>query len=234
MSKRIKVILMVLVFLGLSYIIYEKIDPEIGDTLIEKTDDASVFKREYESLNGKVNLNDKEYLNVDIRENNQIKYIDIDEVIDLVEDGTGVIYLGYPECPWCRTIVPILLNSASNMSLETVYYYNPKDIRDNRVLDEEGNIVVEKEGSKEYFELVDLLSDYLLPYNELNDESIKRLYVPAIVFVRNGEIIDVHTATISSQTDPYVELTTEQEMELISILEGKINKVYEIVCDDDC
>lgn len=231
MKTEIKTILMVVLFLVLSFVIYEIAYPKEEITVNE---DGIKFKEEYEALNGKLNTNGFAYPLVEVDSVNPIEYIGIDKVLDIVKTGTGIIYLGYPECPWCRTLVNSLMQEAKNMSLDKIYYYNPMDIRDKKVLDENGNIVTETEGSKEYYELVDILSDYLWPYTGLNDLSIKRIYVPAVIFVKDGEVIGVNTATVSSQTDPYVELTNEQKVELSTILEENINKVYNILCDESC
>ena len=41
-----------------------------------------------------------EYTNV--TEDNVFVYRNVDEIIKIMEHGTGVVYLGYPECPWCQ------------------------------------------------------------------------------------------------------------------------------------
>ena len=79
--------------------------------------DAIKFKEEYE------NLNSKDYKKIEIPEDNQIKYSNYEEVVEIIENGTGVIYLGFPECPWCRNAVPVLLEAATETGIETIYYY---------------------------------------------------------------------------------------------------------------
>lgn len=197
--------------------------------------DAKKFKDEYESLNTKINPNnDKEYMEINIDEDNPMVYATYDEVKELIKKGTAVIYFGFPECPWCRNTVPVLIDVAKEMGIEKIYYYNAVSIRDKKSLDSNGNIVVEDEGTKEYKELVELLYNYLPVYGGLNDDSIKRLYLPTVVFIKNGEVIGLHTSTVESQEDPYVELTKEQYNELKNIFSDYINKTFEIVCDEAC
>ena len=70
--------------------------------------DAVKFKEEYEILNDKeIEGTDKTYKNIEIPEKNPFVYASYEEVFDLL-DKTGVLYLGYPECPWCRSLVPLL------------------------------------------------------------------------------------------------------------------------------
>ncbi len=196
--------------------------------------DALKFKAEYESLNNKKNDSNKEYVPVSINSKNPYVYATYDEVMDILNGKTGVIYFGFPECPWCRNMVSVLSDAAKEMGIDKIYYFNALDIRDKKSLDENGKIITEKEGTDEYYNLVDKLKDYLTPYEGLNDESIKRLYFPTVVFVKDGNIIGTHIGTLDSQEDPYVVLNDSEKEELKSIYMDYINKVYEIVCDEAC
>lgn len=194
--------------------------------------DAIKFKEEYETLNDKKDSN--EYINVDIDKENPIVYADAEEVIDLIKNDTAVIYFGFPECPWCRNAIPVLLDAAKELGIEKIYYYNALSIRDKKSLDENGDIVVEDEGTKEYEELVELLYDYLTIYDGLNDNTIKRLYFPTVLFVKDGEVIGLHISTVETQENPYNELTKEQYEELKTIYYDYLNKTFEIFCDEAC
>lgn len=197
--------------------------------------DAMKFKEEYENLNNEYNeVLKKENLKVEIPEDNPIKYSTIEEIKDILKNKTGVIYFGFPECPWCRNAVPILLEAAKDMEIDTIYYYNAYSIRDKKSLDDNGKIIIEEEGTKDYQELIDIMYDKLPPYEGLNDESVKRLYFPTVVFVKNGKIIGLHTSTVDSQEDPYEKLTDEQEFELKKIYIDYMNDIYEVLCDEAC
>ncbi len=190
-------------------------------------EDAIKFKEEYESLNS------EGYKKVEISENNQIKYSDYEEIVEILENGTGVIYLGFPECPWCRNAVPVLLDAASETGVETIYYYNALSIRDKKHLDDEGNIVVDEEGTEEYKKLVELLYDHLDSYDGLNDDTIKRIYFPTVIFVKDGKVIGLHTSTVDSQTDPSVSLTDEQYEELKDIYVNYSLNISDALCSDN-
>jgi thiol-disulfide isomerase/thioredoxin len=196
--------------------------------------DALKFKDEYESLNNKTNDHGKEYVNIKIDEENPIVYANYDEIIYILENGTGVIYFGFPECPWCRNSVPVLLDAAKEIGVDKIYYYNALSIRDTKSLDDKGNIVTDKKGTDEYYKLVDLLSDVLTPYEGLNDDSIKRLYFPTVVYVKDGKVLSSTIGTVDSQTDPYVKLNDDQYNELKNIYMENMNKVYNILCDEAC
>lgn len=192
------------------------------------------FKNEYESLNGKLNSHDKEYVKVELDDDNPYVYATYDEVMDILKNKTGVIYFGFPECPWCRNMVPVLADAAKELGIKNIYYFNALDMRDIKSLDEDGNIVTEKEGTKEYYELIEALGDSIGSYEGLNDDSIKRLYFPTVVFVKDGKILNAHIGTLDSQEDPYVVLNKNQKNELKNIYIDNINKVYDILCDEAC
>ena len=196
--------------------------------------DALKFKTEYESLNGKKNKNNKEYVHVEINKNNPFVYASFDEVIDTLKNGTGVIYFGFPECPWCRNMVSVLLDAANEMGIDKIYYFNALEMRDIKSLNEDGSIKIDKAGTDEYYELVSALGDSIGAYEGLNDDSIKRLYFPTVVFVKNGKILSSHIGTLDSQTDPYKTLSSSQKNELKDIYMSGINKVFEIMCDEAC
>ncbi len=196
--------------------------------------DALKFKAEYEALNGKKNKNNKEYVHVSVDAKNPYVYAKYDDVIDIIKNGTGVIYFGFPECPWCRNMVPVLASAAKEMGIDKVYYFNALDMRDIKSLDKDGSIKTEKEGTKEYYELVDALGDSIGSYEGLNDDSIKRLYFPTVIFVKDGKIIKSHIGTLDSQIDPYKVLNDKEKNELKEIYMDGFNKVYEIMCDEAC
>ena len=161
--------------------------------------DAEKFKQEYEALNNKSVV-----MNID--KNNPVKYIEFNEVIDLLTTGTGVIYFGFPGCPWCRNMIPVLFDVA-NENNSLVYYFNPSDIRTN--------------GDENYQKLVNILKDYLME----NDNGEKTLYVPDVYFIRDGKIVGHHLSTVDSQTSPAIPLTDEQTEELKNIYQELFKKI---------
>ncbi len=197
--------------------------------------DGKKFEEEYESLNGKTTgTKDKKYMSIDIDEDNPIVYKDLEGVLDILENGTGVIYFGFPECPWCRNLVPVLMDALEESEYKgNVYYCNALNDRDKKHLDDHGNVVVDEKGSRAYYKLVETLNHYLSVYDGLEDDTIKRLYFPTVVFVKNGEVVDFHEDTVTSQEDPYVKLNDDQYEELLNILVSGIKKVQGILCTDD-
>ncbi len=188
------------------------------------TKDSHTFRDEYECLNGVINPNNnKVYPNVSIPSDNRVVYSNYDEILDVLDNGTGVIYLGYPECPWCRNAIPVLVDAVKSSNVDKIYYMNMKDERDQKDIDVKTlQVKTIKEAAPGYYKLLEKLDKYLDEYTVTKDEieyslGEKRIYVPMVIFVKNGEVIGVHTDTVSSQTDPFVKLNSEQVAELKSI-----------------
>lgn len=197
------------------------------------TKDEKSFKKEYERYNGYTNPgSNKKYFDVNIEEKNGIKYLGDDEVIDMLQNKTGIIYFGFPTCPWCRSMIEVLLDAKDSTNQKNIYYYNALDIRDEKVL-EDGKVKTTKKGKKNYYKILDILGDKASVYEGLEDDSIKRLYFPTVVFVRNGKIVDIHISTVDSQEDPYKKLNKKQKAELKKIYTRGIAKMNGKECDSD-
>jgi len=157
----------------------------------------------------------KEYTNV--TEYNYFVYRDSEEIIKILENGTGVVYLGFPECKWCQAYVPILNEVADMEGLEKIYYYDILEAR--------------KNNTQDYQKMVELLSEYL----QYDDEGNKRIYVPAIIFVSKGEIVGFDDET-SYDTKGFDEpgdyWTTEEVSDLKEKLTININKVLDNQCTE--
>lgn len=206
----------------------------------EVVEDSLKFKNEYEEYNGEKTSSGKDYINVSISEDNIIKYSSIDEVIELINNkGTGVIYFGYPTCPWCRNMVEPLLASADSTNLDKIYYVNMYNERDT-IEYKDGQFITTKEAGENYYTLVNLLDSILDSYIVTDEEDIehdtgnKRIYVPLVVFIKEGKVVAYHSDTVESQTNPYIKLDDSQYEELYNIYKDGISKVLEDTCDSKC
>ena len=211
-----------------------------------KESDAKKFKDEYESLNNKTSVSGHKIKSLKISSNNPIKYSNYDEIIDVIKNKSGVIYLGYPDCPWCRTAVPVLLEAASDYKIDTIYYLNIKDdrdyyeVKDNKLVYQKDSNGKEKKGAKGYFKLLKLLDkeldDYIVKDSDNKEYNVgeKRIYVPLIIFVNEGKIIGTHTSTVDTQESGYDNLTDEEYDELNGIYAEYIKQLVNNYCDEAC
>lgn len=198
----------------------------------DKTD-AILFKEEYEALNGKT-VNNRTYQTISLPEDNAIIYSNIEEILALLKEGTAVIYFGAPDDFSSRREIATLLNTANMTGIEKIYYLNATEIRDSKYLDTNGEITIEKEGTKEYYELLNILNSFLPSYEELQNDTIKRLYFPTVVFVKEGKIIGCHVGTTNSKKNPNAVLTLEEEKELATIYSRFMHDILGDACDKNC
>ena len=192
MNKKVKyIILGVLLLLIASLVVYFVFIKKDNNT------DNIKFSKEYTSVS----------------KDNVFVYRSKDEIINILEHGTGIVYLGYPECPWCMAYVPLLNEIAKNEGIEKIYYYN---IREDR-----------KNNTEFYQKVVSILNDYL----NYDEEGKKRIFVPNVTFVKEGKIIfnDNETSLISEGT-PSEYWTEERKTLFNEKFRKNINELLDDVC----
>ena len=238
MEKRNKIFVVLLVIatvLIVGFCIYSVINKED----VEMTD-AIKFKNEYSELNGKVNeANGKNYVNVSIKDDNTVKYVSEEEAVKLLETGSGIIYFGFSKCPWCRSLVTTLTETAKELN-ETIYYLDVLNIRSAFSLTD-GKLEKIKNGSDSYYDILKLLDNQLEPYY-LTDEAgnqfdtlEKRLYAPTLVAVKDGVVTGIHVGTVDSQVSGYDELNSDQVSEIKKKIKTLIDsKNFEVCTDEKC
>lgn len=119
----------------------------------------------------------KEY---DISKDNPFEYKNADEIIKILENGTGVVYIGFSSCEWCKKYISILNDVIKDNEFDNVrfYYYDIKKDRQNN--------------TPEYKKIISILDCEIKDYD---DEGNKRIYVPTLVVVNKGEIVGYDNTT---------------------------------------
>lgn len=120
----------------------------------------------------------------DVTANNVFMYKTEEEIIEILEKKSGIVYFGFPECKWCQAYVVHLNEVAKENGIKEIYYLNIREIRENK--------------TDNYLRIVELMQNYL-PFDENGD---KKIYVPQVAFVNEGKIwaADSETSTISEGT----------------------------------
>ena len=243
MKKKVLIIISVIVLLlvliiGVYFIFFHK--PEA------KNEDALKFKEEYESLNNTVRKSDgANYNNVDVPEDNPIKYISVDEAIDLLDSKKTIIYVGANWCPWCRNMLKPMFDVAEELEVDTIYYLELDDDKSNYEV-KDGELKKVNNGSDSYYKLLDELKDYLEDYELTDDEGNtystgeKRIYIPFFITIKNGGIVEAKgiSRTLEEGQDKYSEMTDKQYDALYEEFYNTFSKVYpsDSSCpiDDEC
>ena len=154
-----------------------------------------------------------------------LKMLDMskEEILDILNKETGLIFFGYPTCNYCRSMVELLNRVARENRLDKIYYVNIENIRDSYEIIRDTVFKI-TDGTDSYYKILDKLSDYLTDYYLKDSESeyntgVKRLYAPTVVAVKDGKIIGFHEGTLNEAGDY---LTSDEEAELEEIYKSFI------------
>lgn len=234
-NNKIKIIITILlaVLVAVSSIML-KIKKDNKNSHNEKISDAIKFKKEYESLNGKKAYENYTYQKLSILENNPFKYTTMKEAVNIIKSGTGIVYFGFKNCPWCRNAVNVM----QYLNVDKIYYVDLTDKRDEYSF-LNGKLIKTKDADESYYELLKLLDGTLDEYKIEDDNKNKvsagekRIYVPLVVGILNGKIVGYHadTVTLKDGQSPYDILDNNQMEELKKVYDEIKNKVYD---DDTC
>lgn len=117
------------------------------------------------------------------------------------EKKKGVIYFGYPDCPWCQEAQPILEDVSKEFPID-VYYVRTRDNNKEKLYTED-----EKKA----------IIPYLKNYLKEDDQGILQLYVPLVISIKDGEILQGHLGTVEDHDAHESKLTESQKKEVKDI-----------------
>ena len=107
------------------------------DDNVKVNTDALKFKEEYESLNNK-----DDYIKVDIKENNYFTYINNNKLKNILNGGTGFIFIGDKTNNEARNIVNVL----NYVNAANIYYIDINNVNDDvkQIINEKMGITLSK------------------------------------------------------------------------------------------
>ena len=131
-----------------------------------------------------------------------LQEMSIDESISFFEEKkSGILYFGFSVCPWCQDVVPILKEVSEEEGV--LVHYVPT------------RYGKEKEYKHTYSqEQKEKLTKYLFKYMSENEDGELTLYVPLVVCVEDGVVIDGHVGTVEEH-DAHERKITEEEIEVV-------------------
>lgn len=214
-----------------------------SSTTKKEESDAIKFKEEYEKLNGTIRESDGAlYNNVSIDEKNPIKYIGAKEAVEIIKNRTGVIYFGASWCPWCRNAIQVLFDVAKKKNVDVIYYVDMDKVR-NIYEVKDGKLVKTQKEQEGYYDLLEALDSILgdetytlTSDGQAYDTKEKRIYMPFIVGIKNGNIVANHVGTVNldSEQTKYSPLTKEQYDELYEVYDNLFNQTFTSCTDNKC
>ncbi|NLC96368.1 MAG: lipoprotein [Erysipelotrichaceae bacterium] len=144
-----------------------------------------------------------------------VYFSDTDHVYEIVsikesnrmytEKGSGILYYGYSQCPYCNRIVSAL-NDAGKETGVKIYYI---DLYGEDYADED----------------INNLFTNLDPILEKDSSGEAAFYVPEVVAIKDGEIINHHLSVVDSYEDVTKNLTDSQYKELKDIYVSMIKEL---------
>lgn len=227
MKKNIVIVISLIIVIGVMslVLIFMKTD----EPKLNYTEDEIKFKEEYESKNGIELTEDYVLKTIDIDSDNNVKYVSDDEILDLLTNGTNVIYFGWSDCNWCRSVIPTLINVLKDNQIDTLYYYDFKKLR---TAYENNNDTKKVEL---YESILDIIGEDITSVfgedSERNGE--KKILAPTVVFIRNGNYIGLHFKSVDSQINSTDELTESQVKELRNKYQTLIDGLNVNVCSSE-
>lgn len=106
-----------------------------------------------------------------VADDNRFVYVSPSEIKQIFEHGSGLVFLGFKECPWCQKLALMIDEAAKAEGLTKVYYMDIRQARAN-------NDVT-------YQMLVEKLKDYLAKDGDGNP----RIFVPDVTALHDGKIV---------------------------------------------
>ena len=89
----------------------------------------------------------------------------------MLEHGTGVVFLGYPQCPWCQRLSEYVDQAARAEGIARIHYLNIRQARASK--------------NETYQKLVARLA----PYLSKDEDGQPRIFVPDVTIVKRGSIV---------------------------------------------
>ena len=187
------------------------------------SEDAKKFKEDYESLNGVTIKDDMKHRSITIPEDNPMVYKTFKEISEKIDNKESfVVYVGFSACPWCRSVIPYVLEVAKENKIDTIYYVNVRsdntkatDLRGYYKLDKDNKPVVDIKADENYYKVLNTLDEFLTPYTLETSKGKKvetgenRLYAPTVIVYKDGKAIALDECISDKQTDGFMELTDE-------------------------
>lgn len=204
--------------------------------------DALKIQEEYALLNDQVNeKNHRTYPTVNLSDDNPFVYATEEEILSIFENNeSALVYFGFASCPWCRSVLPVLESALKEKNVSEIKYVDIEDIRSELELDNNDKVVTTREGTTNYYKLLDVLDDFLEDYVLIGKDGKeistgeKRIIAPTVLAIHNGEVVGIHVGTVDSQESGYDSFTASEIEELKNIYKELVDSMTEGLCEKGC
>ncbi len=147
------------------------------------------------------NQNSQQFMSITMQEATQL----------FKEKQKGIIYFGYPDCPWCQEAQPILEEVSKEFDIK-IYYVRTRD-------DDKEKLYTKDEK--------DAIVPYLKDYLKKDDQGELQIYVPLVVSIENGRVIQGHLGTVDEHDAHERKMTESEKNEVKDIYTEIISSLNE-------
>ena len=106
-----------------------------------------------------------------VANDNRFVFASPGEVLEKFESGSGLIFLGFQQCPWCQQLAPLVDDAAKAEGLDKIYYLDIRHARETN--DDTYKKLVEK----------------LKPHLRADENGQPRVYVPDVTALKDGRVV---------------------------------------------
>jgi thiol-disulfide isomerase/thioredoxin len=132
--------------------------------------------------------------------------MDKGDVENFLLHGTGILFFGFPACPWCQAYLPQLNTVLQSNGAETAYY----------------NIYTDKTADRDFYDQiakdVESINDSGSAIIQYNNDGKQVFYMPLVMFVKNGRIVAYNneTCTLDSKVIQPADYWTEEKKQALN------------------
>ena len=169
-------------------------------------------------------------------------YVTMEDALELIEDEdfNGVLYFGFPGCPWCQAAVPVLHEASLATEVPVFYVSRRSDLREGDWLDWDLTMArwIDAQFPLQWllypgeYEYDEEYGDYVYIPGE---PRVPNIFVPFVMHVRNGVVVDAHRGTFEGHArmqnadgtlGPTYPFTDEQRATLLATYKRILNGTY--------
>ena len=131
----------------------------------------------------KISDSEKFTLDFGAPQNNVFKYKKNSEILETLNTGSALIFMGFPENSWTSYYADLLNEVAIKENIDEIYFYNFYNDRKN------GNYYYEN------------IVNYLTSYVTILDDETKNIYSPTFLIVKDGHVLyfDSETSVMNGE-----------------------------------
>lgn len=121
----------------------------------------------------------------EIPRNNPFIYLNSTELIEFLNKGSGIIFMGNKENVWSKKYASYLYEIAKDRNIEKIYYYDVKKVKLLK--------------NRNYYNIISALEGKLIE----TDDSLNNLFSPSLYILKDGEVVfyDNTTAVVNNNLD---------------------------------